>query len=260
MDLHYTDSGSGFPVVFVHAFPLDGRMWDSAVSAVVKAGFRAIVPDLPGFGRSGSHPDTATMGHLASGISEIMDEESLGKSVFCGLSMGGYALFSLFRSNPGLFSGLILCDTTADADSAEKRNGRAAMIENVSANGSEALVKGLLPKLISDSSFKNEPELVAHLSNIICSQPPDAICAALRGMAERPDSNDVLRNMNFPVKLIFGKDDEVTGASAAKALEEGIPDADLVFLEDAGHYSNLEDSEGFNRELISYLMSLDLKI
>lgn len=258
MDLHYTDSGNGFPVVFVHAFPLDGRMWETTASAVVEAGFRAIVPDLPGFGQSGLHPDTTTMGHLASAISEILEEEAIEKAVFCGLSMGGYALLSLFRSQPELFAGLVLCDSTADADTDEKRTGRASMIGKVEEKGNEVLVEELLPKLVSPLTSEGNPELMADLSELIRAQPPGAVCSALRGMAERPDSNDVLQKMDFPVKLIFGRHDEVTGESAAKALEAGLPYSDLAFLGNAGHYSNLEDAEGFNKELISYLMFLDL--
>lgn len=258
MDLHYTDSGNGFPVVLIHAFPLDGRMWESAASAVVEAGFRAIVPDLPGFGRSPGHPKISSMDFFASEIEEMLEEEGIRKAVFCGLSMGGYSLLALFRARPDLFEGLVLCDTTADADSPEKRESRAALIDKIEKLGVANLVEDVLPSLISQSTRENGPQLVKRLSGIIMEQPPASVCAALRGMADRPDSKELLGKIGFPVKLIFGAEDAVTGEDAASDLNERIPDADLVFLKDAGHLSNLERPELFNSELISYLSTLNL--
>lgn len=258
MDLYYTDIGIGFPIVFVHAFPLDGRMWESEARAATAAGFRAIVLDLPGFGQSPIHPDTSSMDFFASEIAETLDEEGIDKAVFCGLSMGGYALFELFRQRPAVFAGLVLCDTTAEADTDQKRAGRAAMIDLVETEGTKALVGDLLPKLLSPSTMEKNKGLVERLSEIIEEQSGAAVCAALRGMAERTDSKELLSNMDFPVKLIFGSEDAVTGQDAARDLEAGIPGAELSFINSAGHYSNLEDPKEFNNELMSYLTSLPL--
>lgn len=198
------------------------------------------------------------MDFYASEILEMLEEEGIEKAVFCGLSMGGYVLLALFRSRPDLFAGLVLCDTTAEADSPEKRDGRAAMIRKVEDQGTAFLVDELLPNLISRSTIENNEPLVRWLSEVIREQPPSAVCAALRGMAARPESRELLSRIGFPVKLVFGADDGVTGKDAVKVLKDGIPETDLVIIESAGHYSNLESKPEFNRALISYLKSLNL--
>ena len=157
-----------------------------------------------------------------------------------------------------MFAGLVLCDTTADADSEEKRDGRAELIGKIESEGNSVLVHELLPKLVSPATIEGNTSLLEELASIILDQSSEAVCAALRGMAERPDSNSQLANIGIPVKLIFGQDDIVTGESAARALASGIRVSELAIIERAGHYSNLEAPSVFNNELITYLKSLEL--
>src|SRR6266508_2545616 len=82
--------GEGTPVVLLHAFPLDSRMWLPQVEAL--GGYQAIVPDLRGFGAAREAAvEVTSMDLLADDIAELLDERELERAVLCGLSMGGYA-------------------------------------------------------------------------------------------------------------------------------------------------------------------------
>lgn len=258
MPLQFKDIGKGFPVVLVHAFPLDGAMWEPTIPAISGAGFRVIVPDLPGFGKSKVHPEISTMGHFAKEMSLMLDHLGIGSAIFCGLSMGGYALLALYRIKPHLFKGLVLCDTTSEADTEEKKKARFQLTEKIHDEGQAVLVNELLPNLVSESTFDENPQLVKRLSRLINAQPTGALCAALRGMAERPSSNDLMATIDFPVKLIFGSEDKITGAEASKWFQELIRESELTIIEGAGHLSNLEQPKQFNSSLIGYLSSLPL--
>ncbi|QQS41926.1 MAG: alpha/beta fold hydrolase [Acidobacteriota bacterium] len=258
MSLSFREYGSGYPVVMLHAFPLDGRMWESNAWALAEEGYRVIVPDLTGFGRSEEGPTTVGMEYMAREVSETVATLGIPKAVFCGLSMGGYVLFRLYDIFPLSFKALILCDTSASADSDEKRAARDQMIETVETEGSSVLVDSLLPKLVSGETLKNNGELMSRLGAIVREQSSDAICSALRGMAARPDSVPYLKDVSVPTLLVFGEEDSVTGLDAANELVEGIPDALLETIEGAGHYSNLEAPSEFDRHLITFLKSLDL--
>lgn len=258
MSLSFKEYGSGFPVVMLHAFPLDGRMWDQNAETLAKAGYRVIVPDLTGFGRSEEGPTTVGMEYMAREVSETIATLGIPKAVYCGLSMGGYVLLRLFDIFPLSFEALVLCDTSASADSDEKRSAREQMIETVESEGSSVLVDSLLPKLVSGNTLDNKGGLMSELAEIVGEQSSDAVCSALRGMAARPDSTPLLKDISVPTLLIFGEKDSITGLDAANDLLEGIPNARLETIQGAGHYSNLESPAEFNQYLITFLNSLDL--
>ncbi|HUF05073.1 MAG TPA: alpha/beta fold hydrolase [Aridibacter sp.] len=258
MALSFREYGSGFPVVMLHAFPLDGRMWESNAASLAEEGYRVIVPDLTGFGRSEGGPTTVGMEYMAREVSETVASLGIPKAVFCGLSMGGYVLLRLYDIFPLSFKALILCDTSARADSDEKREAREQMIETVESEGPGVLVESMLPDLVSKKTLDGNEQLMSDLAEIVLEQPSDSVCSALRGMAARPDSGPLLKEISIPTLLMFGEDDSVTGLDAANELLEGIPDARLETIEGAGHYSNLEAPEEFDNHLISFLKSLDL--
>src|SRR5262245_11199854 len=81
----------GLPVVLLHGFPLDGRMWDATARVLAAAGFRAIVPDLRGHGRSPPGDGPSTMESMADDAAALLDHLGVRRCVLVGFSMGGYA-------------------------------------------------------------------------------------------------------------------------------------------------------------------------
>src|SRR5215831_4956197 len=71
LSFHVEDEGSGTPVVLLHGFPDTSRLWRQQVEALVRAGYRAIAPDLRGRGRSGRPPAVAWL--LASLMPDRVD-------------------------------------------------------------------------------------------------------------------------------------------------------------------------------------------
>src|SRR6266511_4080218 len=105
--------GEGTPVVLLHAFPLDSRMWLPQVEAL--GGYQAIVPDLRGFGAAREAAvEVTSMDLLADDIAELLDERELERAVLCGLSMGGYVALAFARRHPERLGGLVLCEATRE--------------------------------------------------------------------------------------------------------------------------------------------------
>src|SRR3989304_2135395 len=94
--LHVRESGRGTPVILVHAFPCDGRLYEAQVDASFE-GFRIVVPDLPGFGRSPAR-EMASVDDYADAILELADAEGADRFVAGGTSMGGYVTMALLRT------------------------------------------------------------------------------------------------------------------------------------------------------------------
>lgn len=251
-------SGSGFPVVLLHAFPLSSSMWRANSESITDAGFRVVAPDFPGFGRNTSFSHVTSMDEMATGVRETIASLGIGRAVFVGLSMGGYVLLRILERAPSMIAGIVLADTTAASDTAEKTEARKDLVKRVSSGGSSVLAAEMLPNLLSAATYAENPRLVEELSAEISGCDPGAACAALRGMAERPDSRFLLGGIGVPVLLLFGKDDKVTNLDAAAEMANSIPGSTLSVLERAGHYSNLERPSEFDHHLISFLNSLRL--
>jgi pimeloyl-ACP methyl ester carboxylesterase len=77
--------------------------------------------------------------------------------------------------------------------------------------------------------------------------------AALRGMAERLEHTNLLKEISVPTLLIFGREDKVTNLDGAKILNDNIPNSKLEIIDKIGHYANLENSEEFNKILINFV-------
>ena len=235
-------------LLLVHAFPLDASMWDGEIEAL-GAEAEVLAPSLPGFGGTSSAGDVLSMEAMADFLSGQLDEAGVDRAVVCGLSMGGYAAFELFRRHRGRVAGLVLADTRAEADDEAGRQKRQALAEKVRAEGSGVLADAP-PPLLSEGA---DPALWDHVKEIIRRQPGEAIAAASLGMASRPDSTATLSTIDIPTTVIVGSADTLTPPPMSDTLAQGIAGAELVTLEDAGHLSNLEAPDGFREAVLDLL-------
>ncbi|HEU5367000.1 MAG TPA: alpha/beta hydrolase, partial [Ktedonobacterales bacterium] len=79
------------------------------------------------------------------------------------------------------------------------------------------------------------------------------IAGALRGMALRPDSTDLLPQIHCPTLVLAGEEDGIVPPADAAFMAERLPDARLVTIRRAAHLANMEQPEAFNRALINFL-------
>jgi 3-oxoadipate enol-lactonase len=247
--------GVGTPVVLLHAFPLDSRMWLPQVEAL--GGYEVIVPDLRGFGAgAGLAGEVTDMDLLADDIATLLDERKLERVVLCGLSMGGYVALAFARRHPDRLGGLVLCDTRPGADGDDARAARLAMAERVLAEGVEFLPEVMIPRLLGETTRRDQPELVQTVTRTILDQHPRGIAAAQRGMAERLDSTEVLRRIDVPALVITGLEDDLIAPDESREMAAAIRDSRLVQVPGAGHLVNLEKADMVNEALLDFLAPL----
>jgi pimeloyl-ACP methyl ester carboxylesterase len=247
--IHYRDVGSGFPVLLLHAFPLSGAMFDAQVAAL-SGQVRLIVPDHRGFGASTIGEGPATMDQLAEDALSLLDHLGIGTAVVGGVSMGGYASLAVLRRDPGRVRGLALIDTQVGADDETARAARETLAQDVLRLGTEVLVERQLPRLLGPSATE---EVRARVAEMVRANSPAGVAAALRGMALRVDSRDILSRFSGPVLVVVGAEDALTPPEKARAMANLAPQATLVEIPNAGHLSNLEAPELFNGALERFL-------
>jgi 3-oxoadipate enol-lactonase len=255
MNLPFDDVGSGNPVILLHAFPLSKIMWKQQSDFLAGNNFRVILPDLPGFGDNIS--SSSSLEETAAQLVQLLKYLEIDKAIIGGLSMGGYIAFNLFRLAPEKFSALILCDTTYLADTVEKQKSRFELISKIKNQGSRALVENMLPNLISENTKQNNHSLTSKLEEIFSKVNPASAIDALQSMAERTDNSDIVKEINVPTLLVFGENDKVTNLENARQMKSLIPHSELQIIENAGHYSNLEQPEQFNKILLDFCRRIE---
>jgi 3-oxoadipate enol-lactonase len=231
-------------LLLIHAFPVDASMWDQQVSAL-SGETQVLAPHLPGFGGSAGLGDVMAMDAAADFLVGELDRAGAGPAVVCGLSMGGYVAFSLWRRHPERVAGLLLANTKAEPDDEAGREKRRAVADKARNEGSGAIADAP-PPLLSESA---DPGLWDRVKQTIRAQSGEAIAAAALGMGERPDSRPILGEIQVPTTVVVSGGDTLIPADVTAPMADAIPDATLVTLENAGHLSNLEDPEGFNSAL-----------
>ena len=145
--LSYTDRGSGTPLVLLHGFPLDSRIWDQQ-AADLSGQCRVITPDLRGFGQS--KPETPfTIESLADDVHALLESIVALPCVLGGLSMGGYVALAYAKKYPADLKALALIDTKAEGDTPEGKQGRQKMIDLVREKGSPAVAGQMMPRMFA---------------------------------------------------------------------------------------------------------------
>jgi pimeloyl-ACP methyl ester carboxylesterase len=210
-------------VLLLHAFPLDKQMWEPQRAAL--AGHEVVAPRLYGRGR--------TMDEWADSIAN----ETKGDFVVVGASMGGYCALALARRAPERVRGLLLVGARPDADTAERRAGRAETIALIRNEGLEALWRMMLPKLFHDESMADEQ---------LVYRDTDALVSALEAVRDREDSTDVVRSFSGPVQFVVGEFDPYVSAGE-------LSEFDVRELKGVGHLVNLERPDAFNELLREFV-------
>lgn len=238
------------PIVFLHAFPFNGEMWERQRNHL--AGRRTLAPDVPGFGGRPAGP--TTIDAYAERIVSDMDVASIDRAVLVGLSMGGYIAFRIQARWPDRVAAMVFADTRAGPDTPEIAARRTQQAERVRREGVEWLSESLLPALLGETSRRERPDVVKQVERIIGSADPEGVARALLAMRDRPDSREGLAKIDVPVLVIVGKEDTVTPPEEAREMAAQITGARLEILPGVGHLANLEDPEAFNRVLAGFLM------
>jgi pimeloyl-ACP methyl ester carboxylesterase len=226
-------------VLLIHAFPLDARMWEAQ-----RLGPHTVAPDLPGFGMSPPAGPVMTMASAAERCLESVDAAGLDRVVVCGLSMGGYVVFEVWRRARERVAGLVLAHTRSGADTPEGAQGRRDLAARLRREGN-VLAAAPPPLLAEDAS----EELQERVKGWVADQSAEAIAAASLGMAERPDSTPDLAGIDVPTLVITSAGDRLIPSDLTTPMADQVPGARLEIIPGVGHLSNVEAPERFTELL-----------
>lgn len=242
--------GGGVPLVLLHGFPLDHRMW-AACAGYLAPGIRAIGVDLPGAGHSDLDGYPPSIEHAADAVYRTMIAAGEGNAVVVGHSMGGYVALALAERHPGFVAGLGLVNTKSTADTDEAHAKRLRIAAAADASQTVDAVLGMPANLVGATSTERRRHLFPVLDSWIRAQSPAGVAWAQRAMAARPDRTAVLERFDSPVAVVVGAEDSITPLAEAEHMVRaaGSPaglsagDAALTLVPGTGHLSVVEDPQ-----------------
>lgn len=261
MEMAFDDAGEGEPtVVLLHGFPFNRSLWREQSKALSAERRRVIAPDLRGHGGTEVFGEAATMEEMAKDVAALLDDLGVqGRVVLGGLSMGGYVALAFYRQFRERVRALVLADTRAQADTDEARRARETTAQKALREGMRAVADAMLPKLFAPATHAQRPDTIARVREMILATKPEGAAAALRGMAERRDQTELLKEIDAPALIIVGREDAITPPQDSETMRAAIKDARMHVIEGAGHVSNLEQPAEFNHALIDFLDELEAK-
>jgi pimeloyl-ACP methyl ester carboxylesterase len=237
--------------VLLHGIYGDSRNWAPQLEAL-SDDFTVVAWDAPGAGQSDDPPASFGFAEYADCLAGLIGALGLQRPHVCALSYSGGIALELCRRHPDLPASLTLVGAYAGwagslpADKVETRLQRALAQADL---GGEAAAREFIPELFAADA---PAELVEHAITLSSSFHPAGLRVMARASAAA-DLRDVLPQVAVPTLVIHGREDRRSPLSVSEALHAGIPDSRLAVVEGAGHLTNLEAPDEFNRLLREFL-------
>ncbi|MGQ0796782.1 MAG: alpha/beta fold hydrolase [Methanobacteriota archaeon] len=248
---HVERGGRGKPpVLLLHGWPLNRRIWDEVLVAVSRAGFRVLAPDLPGFGESPPiDPSRETVEAYADEVASFLRTIAPGRVAFAGHSFGGYIALAFAERHPRLVAGLALVSSRTNADSDVARRGREEAIGKVRAQGPASLLPGLAERLLGPDAG---PDLRRAATGMIEDARRDGVVAGLRAMAARPDRSAVLASLRGPLLVLHGAADALIPVTEVATPAHPRGPVTVTILPGVGHMPMWEAPEATAHALVAW--------
>ncbi|MFQ5878884.1 MAG: alpha/beta fold hydrolase [Dehalococcoidia bacterium] len=246
VNIYYEVHGAGFPLVLTHGFAGTTQMWRPQVPALSQR-YRLILYDMRGHGQSDSPPSLTdySLDIALNDLYQLLRHLGAEQAVVGGLSLGGYLSLHFYRQHSEMVRALILADTGPGYRNPQRRQewdrvciARAEILEE---GGMAAFAQS--PYAASD--YYTPPDLLLKLNPIGLANVSRAVMAGAWGV-------EIVPQINVPTLVICGERD-TDFIPATDYMAATIPDARKVIIANAGHGSNVDDSEAFNRAVLDFL-------
>jgi pimeloyl-ACP methyl ester carboxylesterase len=244
--LFCTTLGQGPAVVLLHPTPLNHRFW-LPVADLLAPRYRLLIPDLRGHGESEPGEGPITVEKLAADAGRLLDHFQIGKALFAGCSIGGYALYEIWRTIPDRVEAFAFCCSKPQADDDAARAKREQNIAQIRERGTADFIEASLQTLIGSTARRRWPQKVAEVREMMQMVPAESMVAVQQGLAARPDSVATARTLRVPCCVLAGGEDSGSTPADMRLLAEQIRNggygAEYNEIPDAGHYAPFEQPE-----------------
>jgi 3-oxoadipate enol-lactonase len=236
----YIEAGGGeaTPIVFLHGVGSDKSVWHPQLAHFGQSR-RAIAFDYPGYGESDSAPEGTTRDDYAAAILSAMDGLGFDKAHICGLSLGGVIAIAMHHAAPKRCVSLILADTFAVHPDGQAIYERGLAGSTDMAGMAEARVDFLLAQPADPAVRKEVIDTMSRIDPAAYRMGAEAVWLA--------DQRERAAAIRVPTLIVCGEEDKPTPPELSRELHGMIAGSQLATIPEAGHLTNLEKPDAFNR-------------
>ena len=226
----YATYGSGSPVILLHGGLGHSGNWGYQVQALVESGYRAVVIDSRGHGRSTRDAQPFSYELMASDVLAVMDVLHLGRAALVGWSDGACTALILAAKAPSRVAGVFFFACNMDPSGVKPFEETPTLNRCFSRHEKDYAQLSATPE-----QFK---ELVADVSLMQRTQPNY--------------SADDLARISVPVTVVQSEHDEFIKREHAEYLAQAIPGAEFILLNDVSHFAPLQRPAQFNAVILEF--------
>jgi pimeloyl-ACP methyl ester carboxylesterase len=251
--LYYEVAGSGEPVVLVHAFTLDTRMWDDQFEALARD-FRVIRYDARGFGKSAA-PNPGEPYSNAADLAALLGQLDVRRAHVVGLSMGGrFALDYAVTYPDGLHSLVVIDGVIGGWQWSREWIAAYAPIVAAGRRRDVAQAKSLWLGLSLFAAARAQAPVGVRLKQMVDDYSGWHFVNQNPERAVSPPAVGRLGTIRAPTLVVVGELDLPDFQRMSERLERDIPGARRATIPGAGHFANMEAPDGVTRALREFLL------
>jgi pimeloyl-ACP methyl ester carboxylesterase len=252
--VHYQEAGdeNATPIILIHGFISSNLIWSHVLEPLAQAGFRAIAPDLPGYGYSDKPADAKyTIEEQAHAVIGLMDRLGIDQAVIAGASYGGAVASIIALEYPERVKKLVLVGAVTNDDAKKKfllRVSCMPLIGDVATPlflGSRWILRKRMEDMYRRMGRPINEKMVASRHHLLATSNTHR---AMIRTARRWSANRIEREASLirqPTLLVWGDDDGHIPIENAIRMRDTLPNARLIVFRNCGHLPPAEQPERF---------------
>lgn len=246
ININYEQKGSGDLVVLLHGWGSNIKLFANLIDLLSQK-YTVVAMDMPGFGTSEEPPSAWCVDDYVQFVVDFLADCDNKKITFLGHSFGGRVIIKLNSRTdlPFEIDRVILVDSAGILP--PKTNKKSFRTRYYKAG--KAILSTKLAQKIAPDALENFRKKMGSADYAAASPLMRQVLVKV----VNEDLEPLLPNIKCPTLLVWGVNDTATPLSDGEKMEKLIPDAGLVKLENAGHYSFLEQQFTFNRVMCSFM-------
>jgi len=237
--IHFETFGKGSAMVLLHGFLESSTMWKPLILQL-SYNSTVVTIDFPGHGKSAIISEIHTMELMAEVVDELLKHLQIPSATFIGHSMGGYVVLAYAEMFIEKVEKLILLNSTPVADSEEKKENRNRALQVIDQNP-QAYINMAIGNLFAENSREKFSSEIKALKAEASSFPAEGIKAAIKGMRDRKERTEVLKNFTNPKYMVLAEEDSILPLLETKLVAENC-NVSLKIIK-GGHMSLIENQE-----------------
>jgi 3-oxoadipate enol-lactonase len=253
--IYCEEKGAGYPVILLHGLTFDRRMWEHQVEALSRC-YRAVTIDLRGHGLSASPDMEYDLDTMTEDVYQAMREMSIAQAHVVGLSMGGMIGMRLALDHPDVARSLVLLDTSAEPEPADRASAYEAMAHVLREQGPGSVADGVMSLLFSSSFLLGQPDKAKRERERLLQVDRIGVSNATCAVTRRKDISDRIHEIRVPTLVIVGELDAATPVERSQAIQAAIPGSRLEVVPGAGHMTPIEKPEEVSQLIVEFLSSV----